>query len=956
MTKGIAGIGKTVSVKKFILDWANGKTNTQLDFIFVLPFRELNLVDNDQLSLETLVKDFHLELKNIAVSRIFANHKILFIFDGLDESQLELNFKKAKRLTDPTKESSVDTIVTNLIREHLLPSALVWITSRPGAVQRIPREYVHQMTEVTGFKDEQKKEYFMKRFNDQIVAQKIVEIITTSRSLFIMCHIPIFCWIASKVLAHLLEAKQDNTQNETTELPTTLTEMYTYFLSIHLQKETEKYNNQEETDEDIFTCNKDFILKLGRMAFESLKEQKLIFNANDLKSYSLDVQKAGIYCGLCTEILKQENPVQKKKKFYCFVHLTVQEYFAALFVYNCFATKTIDSLSLKDFLLDGSEEELKSTLDAHPVDLPLDELIEISIANSTSRKTGELDMFLRFLIGLSLQKTQELLQGLIQQTENHSSVVEEIKSSLRDIDLMDCSPERCLNLVHCWLELKDSSLQQDLQEFLKPNHSQETPLTPVLCSVLAYTLLISKEPLDEFNLQKYKPSHRGIFRLIPAVRNCRKAMGVESLIDGLMNSECKLEGLSLSGYGLEAEEELADVVKSLIPSLKELELSGYITRGRIYSVLSDGLGSLEKLRLNQNGMITGICKELVTSFTSNPCFLQELELSYTTFKDSEMEILCTGLMSTNCHLKMLSLSHNRLTKEGCKMLASPLTSKQTCLMDLDLSYNDLEDSGVEALCNALINPHCGLRILRLSFCKVTKDGCATLASSLRSTHCSIKELDLSFNYLTDEGAKMLTEIQTDSRWSLEKLNVDQNEECWFDLKLLRQYACDLTLDPDTAGVQIILTEDNRKATFTNEKQSYPANPARFDGRSLLCRQGLRGRHYWEAECVKADVGVAYNSIKRVDDSSSQYTLGGNEKSWCLKYEGEYEHNSFHVMLPHLTSQSMVGVYLDWPAGILSFFEVFPDTLTHLYTVHTTFTDPLYPGFSVDNSVLLCKII
>ncbi|KAM3597402.1 uncharacterized protein V6R79_004060 [Siganus canaliculatus] len=674
MTKGIAGIGKTVSVKKFILDWANGKTNTQLDFIFVLPFRELNLVDNDQLSLETLVKDFHLELKNIAVSRIFANHKILFIFDGLDESQLELNFKKAKRLTDPTKESSVDTIVTNLIREHLLPSALVWITSRPGAVQRIPREYVHQMTEVTGFKDEQKKEYFMKRFNDQIVAQKIVEIITTSRSLFIMCHIPIFCWIASKVLAHLLEAKQDNTQNETTELPTTLTEMYTYFLSIHLQKETEKYNNQEETDEDIFTCNKDFILKLGRMAFESLKEQKLIFNANDLKSYSLDVQKAGIYCGLCTEILKQENPVQKKKKFYCFVHLTVQEYFAALFVYNCFATKTIDSLSLKDFLLDGSEEELKSTLDAHPVDLPLDELIEISIANSTSRKTGELDMFLRFLIGLSLQKTQELLQGLIQQTENHSSVVEEIKSSLRDIDLMDCSPERCLNLVHCWLELKDSSLQQDLQEFLKPNHSQETPLTPVLCSVLAYTLLISKEPLDEFNLQKYKPSHRGIFRLIPAVRNCRKAMGVESLIDGLMNSECKLEGLSLSGYGLEAEEELADVVKSLIPSLKELELSGYITRGRIYSVLSDGLGSLEKLRLNQNGMITGICKELVTSFTSNPCFLQELELSYTTFKDSEMEILCTGLMSTNCHLKMLRVN-SLLSNEPQGQTAAPASSE-----------------------------------------------------------------------------------------------------------------------------------------------------------------------------------------------------------------------------------------------------------------------------------------
>ncbi|XP_054464268.1 NLR family CARD domain-containing protein 3-like [Anoplopoma fimbria] len=996
MTKGIAGIGKTVSVKKFILDWADGTANQDLDFIFVLPFRELNLVIEDQFSLETLVRFFHPKLKEVAVARILDNHNVLFIFDGLDESQLKLEFEKTQILKDAMKTSSVDTLVTNLIREDLLPSALVWITSRPGHVQRIPRRYVYKWTEVRGFNDPQKKQYFRNRVEDKAVAERIINSITMSRSLYIMCHIPIFCWIAAKVLVYLL-LKMDRTQDENITIPTSLTEMYTHFLCIQMRFATKKYDRYESDIEDICKSNEDFIFRLGRMAFEHLIKGKIIFTGDDLEKYGMDINKAGVHCGLCTEILKEEN-VFNIKKFYCFVHLTVQEYFAALFVYRSFASKKIDSSSLKDFLLIGSEEELKSILEKEPVDLPLAELMEISIANSTLRKTGELDMFIRFLLGMSLRPTQELLPGLIQQEEDHSAVVEEIRTSLLEIDLADCSPERCLNLVHCLMELKDTSLHQTVRKYLEPDHNPETQLSPVLCSALADSILMSNTPLEEFNLKKHRPSAKGALRLLPAMRNSRKARisgvwlgvwgcetissalrmpnsvltelhlmddffddkGADILIDGLLNSQCKLEALSLSGNvgSQRVCENMASAIKSFLSNLRELELSGNALRGSLCSLLSVGLVSpkLEKLRLNRTGGIKNVCEELVTAFKSNTCYLRELELSYTSFEDSEMEILSTGLMSTNCSLEVLSLSHNRLTEKGCEMLASALSSKSSHLTELDLSYNDLQDSGVMALCKALMIPNC-LKTLRLSFCKVTEDGCAALASVLRSDHCSLRELDLSFNHLADKGVKLLTEIQRDSRCSLEKLNVDQNEECWFDLKLLRKYACDLTLDPNTAALAIVLTEENKRATHVHQEQPYPENPERFlCTYQVLCEEGLTGRHYWEVECVSADIGVAYKSMDRVNDSSSECSLGGNEKSWCWFYDGSFSHdNSCLMFIDCGTNISTIGVYLDWPAGVLSFYNVFPDTLTHLYTVRTTFTEPLHPGFRISESIFLCKI-
>ena len=177
-------------------------------------------------------------------------------------------------------------------------------------------------------------------------------------------------------------------------------------------------------------------------------------------------------------------------------------------------------------------------------------------------------------------------------------------------------------------------------------------------------------------------------------------------------------------------------------------------------------------------------------------------------------------------------------------------------------------------------------------------------------------------------------------------------------------ACELTLDPNTAHTHLSLSEGNRKVTCVNEKQPYPDHPERFDWLSqLLCREGLSGRCYWEAEWSRngAHIAVAYRSIDRKGWSDDRH-LGRNDQSWslyCCPDSYSAWHNNEHTDIPAPSSRSRrVGVYLDWPAGTLSFYSVSSDTLTHLHTFHSTFTEPLYPGFGVwgsGSSVSLCQI-
>ncbi|KAJ3581904.1 hypothetical protein NHX12_016099, partial [Muraenolepis orangiensis] len=187
MTTGVAGIGKTILTHKFTLDWAEGKANHDIHFTLPFTFRELNLLKEKEFSLMELLHHFFIQTKGI---RRYDRFQVVFILDGLDECRLPLDFQNNPIWTDVTKSTSVDVLLTNLIRGDLLPSARIWITTRPAAANQIPAECVDMVTEVRGFTDPQKEEYFRKRFREEPLASKIISHIKTSRSIHIMCHIP----------------------------------------------------------------------------------------------------------------------------------------------------------------------------------------------------------------------------------------------------------------------------------------------------------------------------------------------------------------------------------------------------------------------------------------------------------------------------------------------------------------------------------------------------------------------------------------------------------------------------------------------------------------------------------------------------------------------------------------------------------------------------------------------
>uniref|UniRef100_A0A8C1EVR6 NACHT domain-containing protein n=1 Tax=Cyprinus carpio carpio TaxID=630221 RepID=A0A8C1EVR6_CYPCA len=812
LTKGVAGIGKSVSVQKFVLDWAEGKENQDISFIFPLPFREMNLKEQEKLSLMDLITQFFPETKGMNLRRR-NQFKVLFILDGLDECRLPVNFKDNETWSDVSSPASLDVLLTNLIKGDLLPSALIWITSRPAAASKIPPDCIDRLTEIRGFNDAQKEEYFRKRFTDENQAKEIIDHVKQSKSLFIMCHIPVFCWISATVLQNILEEKRNNVvknnqaddasktlqESNTEDTPKTLTQMYTHFLRFQIQQSRRKYDGEHTPD---VSWDKEAIFSLGKLAFDQLERNNVIFYDTDLEACGIDVYKASVYSGMCTQIFKEETGIVLGT-MYCFVHLSIQEFIAALY-----AHLFLDINKKSIFVHESTEQENKSE--------NMIDLLKTAVDKALESDNGHLDLFLRFLLGLSLQSNQRLLQGLLTQNNRNDQSRKEIVQYIKQKFEANLSPERSINLFYCLNELNDQTLVKDIQTHLSKGSFSSADLSPAQWSALVFVLLTSEEELEEFELQKFKKSDECLIRLSAVIKTSKRALlndcgltdkscpalatvlgsdtnlkelnmnnnnlqdsGVELLCTGLKNINCKLEILRLSDCSISEEgyKALSSALRSNPSHLIELDLTGNDPGPSGVKQLSDLLQDpncqLKTLRFLGPAADEG-CQYVTGIVGKNPLLLRELNLSEHELGDTGVNQISALLQDKHCTLNTMNLKNNCITEGGCHVLAAALNSNPSNLTELDLSENKLGNPGMKIILTLFENVECRLEKLKLSDCSISEEGYKALSSALRSNPSHLIELDLTGNDPGPSGVKQLSDLLQDGLCSLKTISLKNN--------------------------------------------------------------------------------------------------------------------------------------------------------------------------------------